>query len=641
MAMMAPQGCKQKKKDDKKEGPSVAELPVGNYISPGLIAFKDKNQFDEHIEAMRRKLGQRTKAGFEDDAGGAGENSVPYAESAGPNNEMITNNQEKGVDEGGIVKNIGDSLIVLRQGVVYVSAVAGGTLKQSDAQFVAPTEQLKNDVWYDEMLVSGDRIYVIGFRTHGLGDAATAGGECPSKVTSGTEINSFRLADGKLVRLKTTYLRSYDYYSNSDYASRMVDGKMVLSFPVSAFEWCEKSSDYVAVTPKYLSYDVKAGFVEQGPLFSHDQVIPNIEDVFAPVYHTTLSCDLPDDGSLSCKGSALISDTMPYKYVTPERIYLMNATKLFAVSLHDMSYKVHAVKGRPLNQFSFAERGDVLHLLTTSPLSRPTSPTPNMMPEMMLPMTEDKIELLQLPLADFDAAGQQDLAGKVRVLSSEEERDLELYQNRFVGDFLTYATSSQRGQSIHAIDLISGKSRQMDLSQGTVSRLEAALDQGLFVALESDKPQTESGPQSKLTVMLIDLKAEKPDLTGLDLGTFMNGESRSHGFFARRQEDGSALIGLAVLSEKAGSASMLRDGSLAGVAFIRGSSDYKLTSLGTVVAGGGQENCASSCVDWYGNTRPIFLSNRIFGLTGNELIEASLMGDKITEVSRMRLEQPK
>jgi len=44
-------------------------------------------------------------------------------------------------------------------------------------------------------------------------------------------------------------------------------------------------------------------------------------------------------------------------------------------------------------------------------------------------------------------------------------------------------------------------------------------------------------------------------------------------------------------------------------------------------AGGGarDDGCKASCVDWYGNARPIFLGERVFALLGYELVEGRLM----------------
>ena len=46
-------------------------------------------------------------------------------------------------------------------------------------------------------------------------------------------------------------------------------------------------------------------------------------------------------------------------------------------------------------------------------------------------------------------------------------------------------------------------------------------------------------------------------------------------------------------------------------------------------------NCIASCVDWYGNARPIFLGGRVFALMGYELVEGALAGGRISERRRV------
>ena len=52
-------------------------------------------------------------------------------------------------------------------------------------------------------------------------------------------------------------------------------------------------------------------------------------------------------------------------------------------------------------------------------------------------------------------------------------------------------------------------------------------------------------------------------------------------------------------------------------------------------ATGGDDGCRASCVDWYGNSRPLFLKNRVFALMGYELVEGRLQADKIIEARRI------
>ena len=51
------------------------------------------------------------------------------------------------------------------------------------------------------------------------------------------------------------------------------------------------------------------------------------------------------------------------------------------------------------------------------------------------------------------------------------------------------------------------------------------------------------------------------------------------------------------------------------------------------------DQCRASCVDWYGNARPIFLGERVLALLGYELVEGrltrGLAGERIDELRRV------
>ena len=51
-------------------------------------------------------------------------------------------------------------------------------------------------------------------------------------------------------------------------------------------------------------------------------------------------------------------------------------------------------------------------------------------------------------------------------------------------------------------------------------------------------------------------------------------------------------------------------------------------------------DCEVSCIDWYGNSRPVFLAGRIFGLMGTSLVEARIDAGQIKEIARIDLTAP-
>jgi hypothetical protein len=57
--------------------------------------------------------------------------------------------------------------------------------------------------------------------------------------------------------------------------------------------------------------------------------------------------------------------------------------------------------------------------------------------------------------------------------------------------------------------------------------------------------------------------------------------------------------------------------------------------LGAQPANGMNDGCRASCVDWYGNARPLFLRNRVFALLGYEIVEGRIGGEGIREVRRV------
>ena len=129
--------------------------------------------------------------------------------TAGPN---ITNVQTAGVDEGDVVKQIGDFLAVLQDGRIFAVDIRNKRLRLSDRINVYTDK--KDWSWYDEMLVEGNRIIVTAY----------------SYGRQATEISVFKLdqSNGKLARKGRFFINSWDYYSGDNYASRIVDDNLVL-----------------------------------------------------------------------------------------------------------------------------------------------------------------------------------------------------------------------------------------------------------------------------------------------------------------------------------------------------------------------------------------------------------------------------
>src|SRR5262249_21338794 len=130
------------------------------------------------VDAEASPSASGAKTGKEDDAKDA---------------ESITNAQHAGVDEGGIVKLHGDHLVIVRRGRLFTVRIGDNSLKPVDAiNAYAPGINPSSD-WYDEMLISGDTVVVIGY-SYGRG---------------GTEVNLFDIDEAGSLSYRSTYhLRS-------------------------------------------------------------------------------------------------------------------------------------------------------------------------------------------------------------------------------------------------------------------------------------------------------------------------------------------------------------------------------------------------------------------------------------------------
>jgi hypothetical protein len=113
------------------------------------------------------------------------------------------------------------------------------------------------------------------------------------------------------------------------------------------------------------------------------------------------------------------------------------------------------------------------------------------------------------------------------------------------------------------------------------------------------------------------------------------GETRSHGFFYKPESEQDGLVGLPIIGGGESAARQLRKES-ASLLYLRNEA-LTLSELGTLDARAGSidDRCRASCVDWYGNSRPLFLRGRVFALMGYEIVEGRLQGGRIRESNRV------
>src|SRR4029077_18626395 len=210
----------------------IALVPVKKTMQPFRSDRELANYLRELAKHQRRQQ-EDMKEVQSNIAGIAGESAPqPTTVAKGRANESITNTQEAGVDEGGIVKLHGDHLVVLRRGRLFTVKIGDGALQPISSVDAFGPEINPSSTWYDEMLVSDDTIAVIGY----------------SYERGGTEVGLFHIDDvGKLAYQSTYHLRSNDYYSSRNYASRLIGNKLIFYTPEYLWDYNDPVRQFPAV----------------------------------------------------------------------------------------------------------------------------------------------------------------------------------------------------------------------------------------------------------------------------------------------------------------------------------------------------------------------------------------------------------
>ena len=540
------------------------------------------------------------------------------SEPAAPSEESVTNVQHAGVDEGGIVKVHGDYLVMLRRGRLFTVSIGGSALQPVSAVDAFGPDVDPSASWYDELLVSGDAVVVIGF----------------SYARGGTEVGLFRIhPDGRLEHRSTYHLRSNDYYSSRNYASRLVDGKLIF------------------YTPLYLGLredDPFEGFPamrrwHRGARDEEFQRILPATRVYQPgrpmdagsglALHTVTVCDL-ETAEMACRGTAVLGPPGRVFYVSSGAVYVWVSdwvrrereqgaeSMLYRIPLDGGGPSALAVRGSPVDQFSFLESED-RHI---NVLVRAGADGDGMWHGET---TGGATSLLRVSLESFGDGGASAPAESYRELPSPEGYT---FQNRFVGGYLLYGTGSgwgpperRNGATLYAVPWVEGPATALPLPHG-VDRIEAMGGDAVIVGTD--------GQNLHFSAVRL---GERPALAQRYVSAGASqGELRSHGFFYKPDGRDGGILGLPIRGPGEPGYAHLRQGS-ASILFLR-NLPQRFEELGELAASAGEsgdDGCKASCVDWYGNARPLFLRGRIFALLGYEIVEGRLDGGTIREARRI------
>jgi hypothetical protein len=477
-----------------------------------------------------------------------------------------------------------------------------------------------------------------------------------------------------LVREEVFYLSSDDYYDTANYATRLIGDNLVLYTPV---DLTQLGPGQRLRVPRLRRGAPRGGGrgSEGEALFGWTDIHRPLQFTLRPMIHSVTVCPLDRLASgqrLVCRTRAFVGPPYQRFYVTPTDIFLMLAPDLedtehledatacaartggavesvvYRIPIARNEPSVTALRGTGFDQFSLdVHDGRLRALLDWMPVTcEPDSERP--------PRSE--FVYAEVPLSRF--------ASVLRHVPDSAYSPLPWIggshvANRFTDTHLVYAplastrllrSDNDRDQLRPAVAVVVPLDRADDARilqlDHNVIRMERAGDQVVVTGYRDT---------AGLSLSLIDVAGLRTAST-LRLPGRFESEGRSHAFNLTLAPDRRGVMGLPTVRKVDGSEYWPSRSSPSDISFLQTDSEGRLVSTGTLASGlaprsdeagepDGEEDeddvpgysCEVSCVDWYGNSRPIFTDGRIFALTGPELIEGRLQAGGIDEVRRLNI----
>ena len=602
---------------------AIPPVPIsGVEVKKTMRAFKSEVELAQYFRAVaaKQERAKRRKwagAGSLDTMVG---NAAPVAstqmEMAYKDEESVTNVQHAGVDEGGIVKVHGNHLVVMRRGRLFTVAVGDASLKPVSAVDAFGPEINPQGTWYDEMLIAGNTIVVIGY----------------SYERGGTEVGLFDINhEGQLSYRSTYHLRSNDYYSSRNYASRLIGNKLIFYTPTYFYPGVNNPFDSL---PAVRKWHTGAEAKEFRRIVSANRVYRpeadfNVDDSLA--MHTVTVCDLAN-GGFDCQATTVLGPPGHVFYVSPDSVYVWASSwtgernhrpLLFRMPLDGSGPSALRVAGSPVDQFSLLESDDQ-HL---NVLVRSEGKGDGM---WAAEVSEGDVALMRIPIMSFSDGREAVPASSYRALKNPEGHT---FHNRFIGDYLLYGTGGgwgypqRKGPSdLFIVNWRNGNSHQLPLGH-EVARIEQLGSDAVIVGSDNGKD---------LHFSSVKLSSWPEVISRYTRKDASQGELRSHGFFYKPENDSSGTLGLPISVPGRPGYRHLFENSAA-ILFLRNDSLHfrEVGELESQPDKAVDDKCRASCVDWYGNARPLFLRGRVFALLGYEIVEGNAETGRIREVRRV------
>lgn len=592
---------------------------------------------------------------------------VTAQRASGP--QSITNNQTAGVDEGDIVKQIGPFLLILQDGRIFSVDTRNG-LKLADRIDVYRNPH--SDTWYDEMLVQDDHVLINAY----------------SYEEQATELSIFAIdrATGRLTAEGVFLITSDDYYDVGNYATRIVGDRLVVYTPYDPDSLLDRDDRpmvrrWLPKAERNAANEAAGGERIGRRLFDARSVYRPVQRTSQPVIHSLSVCRLgawqPGD-DLDCRVTAFVGPEYAQMFVAPGEIYLwlwpgreelgwqdcddldpalpargraarsdVIPSAIFRLPLRGGDPGVVGVSGQPFDQFSMDSRDGTFRALDHWRAIRCGADEDERAPD---------VAFLNL---HWSAFGSDFIAAPDARFTPLPSANKRIVENRFADDWLVYGgRDSWRGSPPHADD---------GPQETTVVAVPVAHpERAISLTLPHNIVRTERvgndimldgyRDAKGLTVSLLTLDAAPRLASSVTLPHRFESEGRSHAFNSITDAHGNGVMGIPTVLREGDPDRWWWRSAASDLSFLTVTGAGALRDAGEIKTRSGSEegdandaedrakdangySCEVSCVDWYGNSRPIFTDGRIFGLMGTEIVEARLGASGIEEISRLDMTQ--
>lgn len=555
----------------------------------------------------------------------------------------ITNVQTQGVDEGGIVKMVGRFLVILQDGRLFVTDTRPNG--QPGLRLTGRTNVYRRSnagTWYDELLISGNRILVTGY----------------SYQEAASEVTVFTIDDnGALTREATYFLSSNDYYDPENYSTRLVNGNLVIYTPLNLAYINTNSPVSWPLVRRWLRDDDHRAVTSAGlRLFDARDIYKPVQSTYAPMVHSVSVCplgDLRSGDEMDCNTTAFVGPAQREFFVSTADIYLWVTANnwldqeqmrcggsdasaipatLYQVPLSGATPRALHVRGQPDSQLAMDASATEFRALlgwNTSRCSRST--------------TARELRYFRAPFASFSTTPQRAPARNYTAVPSINEAQ---YEVRFTNTHVVYGGRDNAG----SYPPPSGTTRTAFAVAVPVTRpsavvqVQAPHDIMRIERTGNDIVMTGYRDDSGLSLSHLELTGRPRIASTTVLRGRFESENRSHAFNSLIGADGAGLMGLPTVTGRKESGRWVWRSDSSDVSFIAVDAAGQLNPAGELTA---QRNnthpsyrCEVSCIDWYGNSRALYIGSRVLALSGTELVEGAMENGRIVERRRLNLSAP-